>query len=147
MPKGFRPEFYNEDPVLHTIELLGWAAGREAFTLRQIMADFEKDFKQYDDPTHEASERLRKLLKSGMILVVTPGLLNTWKTASNDPQAKDPGITENVIKKLEARLAQIAASKEPGRKPRLYRVTQAGFKYVEKRGPDLDKIYKEKGEK
>jgi hypothetical protein len=145
--KGFRPEFYNEDPFLHTIEMLGWAAGRDGFTLRQIMDEFSKEFTQYGDPSHEASERLRKLLKSGMILVVTPGVLATFKAALNDPKAKDPGITEKAIHFLEKRLGEIAASKEPGRKPRLYRVTQVGMKYVQKRMPDLEKIFNDKHQK
>jgi len=150
MPKGYRPDFYNPDPVLHSIELLAWAAGRDSFILRELLLEFASEFGKFVDPSHEASERLRKLLKSGMILVVTPGVLNTFKAAfKEESKAKDPGITKKEIQVLEERLAKIAASKQPGRKPRLYRITQIGLRYAEKRAADLDQIYQKKleGEK
>lgn len=153
---GFRPDFYNEDPILHSIEILAWASERPAFVLREALEQFRDEFVQYGDASHEASERIRKLVKSEMVLVVTPGVISTWKAAlenwrGRDPKtmseadlAKGPGITDDEVQKLEGMLTQIAESKGPGRKPRLYRVTQAGAKYVESRKADLKRIQKKK---
>jgi len=153
---GFRPDFYNEDPILHSIEILAWAAPRTGFVLREALDQFRNEFVQYGDAGHEASERIRKLVKSEMVLVVTPGVISTWKAAlknwrDRDPKTmseadleKGPGITDDEVEKLEGMLVQIAESKGPGRKPRLYRVTQAGSKYVETRKEDLKRIQKGK---
>src|SRR5262245_12312263 len=129
---GYRPDFYNDDPRLHTIEILAWIAARDSFTIGELREEFSSDLKDYGDPDHEASERLRKLLKSEMILIVTPGLVKTFETTKiHRPK---------LIEYLEERLSQIASIKKPGRKPRLYMATEAGRKYVETRKADLEKI-------
>lgn len=145
MPDGYRPTFYNEDPILHSIEILAWAAPRDAFTLRDVLDQFNRAFLQYKDAQHEGSERLRKLQKSGMIVAVTPSTVNSMRMALGSEKARSPGISEKELRSLEGRLGEIAASKNLGRKPRLYRVTLAGARYVEKRASDLKGILKRKG--
>lgn len=134
--KGYRPDFYNKDPELHTIELLAWGAARDGFTLRDLRDEFNTEFMTYGDPEHEASERLRKLLKSGMIAVVSLGLLKTLFSTEL--------INQKGFEHYENRLAKIQDTKKPGRKPRLYMATQTGIKYVESRKEDLAKIFEQK---
>ena len=136
MAKGFRPEFYNEDARLHTIEILAWAAKRDVFTLREARQDFNSDLMEYKDPDHEISERIRKLIKSEMVVVVTTGLLKNL--VSTDM------MKGKLAAAIEQRLSEIQAAKVPGRPPRIYMATQAGQKYVETRKEDLERIAKEK---
>jgi hypothetical protein len=144
MARGYRPDFYNADPVLHTIEILAWAAPRDAFSLREVLDQFNREFLQYKDAQHEASERLRKLQKSGMIVAVTQSVISAWRSALENKKALDPGISEKEIVAIENRMGEIVASKNLGRKPKLYRVTLGGARYVEIRGSDLRAIQKRK---
>lgn len=134
--KGYRPEFYNPDAKLHSIEILDWAAKRDVFTINEARDKFRSSLKDYEDPEHEISERLRKLLKSGNIIIVTPGDLKTLLAAGT--------MSVDLATALAKRLDEIQKSKTPGRKPRLYRISQTGAKYVETRREDLERISKEK---
>jgi len=129
---GNRPGFYNETASLHTIEILAWAAKQSAFTSRDVLDHFHKCLAPYGDPAHEVSERLRKLLKSGMIMILTEREVETLKTR----HAIDGEDAEKLLKLLAA----IQGAKVKGPKPRLYRITRTGEDYVDGRKDDLEFI-------
>lgn len=134
--KGFRPSFYPENPRLHSIELLAWASTRASFTMKEIHLHFAATLSKYGDPIHEISERLRKMAKSGYIYHATEGVVKAL-------------LQQGVLKRDQAvhlmeRLQGIVESRELGRKPRLYAVSQTGIRYVHDRKADLAKISKKK---
>jgi len=135
---GYTPGFYNtEDPKLRSIEILTWASKRLAFTSRDALDHFQKEFAQYGDASHEVSERLRKLLKSGMILIVTEGEVKTMRNREI--------VTEEEGKTLVGLLSKLCdpeIRKKEGKRgplPRLYKVTMPGEKYVKARLEDEKK--------
>lgn len=157
--KGFRPSFYNEDAKLRSIEILAWAVTLPAFTIMKAKTHFEIQLQDYRDPDHEISERLRKLLKSGMIVIADDEALNLQKSileARERAEIEDAQRTRKPIPKVEEvqgeitleRLATIKKAlvdlqnekRGAGRPPRLYFTTQAAAKYVESRAQDLAAI-------
>lgn len=161
--KGFRPSFYSENPNLQSIEILAWAVKQPCFTLSDVKAAFAKQLEEYVDSTHEMSERLRKLAKSGMIVVADEGLLVTQEKileaneAAKRSQYRKPvkqeepkedlvgTITPERLSIIRQVLMEMKNQKRgKGRPPRLYFTTQAASKYVESRAADLLEIAKRK---
>lgn len=161
--KGFRPAFYNENPNLTSIEILAWAVKQPCFTMSEVKSAFAKALEEYVDSDHEVSERLRKLLKSGMIVVADEGLLATQeailkakdaaqksayrpKTAQKDePEELVGTVTPERLSIIRQVLLEMKGQKRgKGRPPRLYFTTQAASKYVEGRAEDLAAIAKAK---
>lgn len=132
---GYRASFFNKKAALHSIEILAWAAKQPAFTSREVATHFAQQLSTYGDVSHEVSERLRKLLKSGMIMILDEGAVKSL-------------VSTDIIKDKEApallaRLAAIQGSGEDdapkarGRKARLYRLTIAGENHVKERKDTL----------
>ena len=160
--KGFRPSFYSENPNLQSIEILAWAVKQPCFTLGDVKAAFSVQLVEYVDSTHEMSERLRKLAKSGMIVVADEGLLVTqekileaneaakksqYRKPDKDEEPKDliGAITPDRLSIIRQVLLEMKNQKRgKGRPPRLYFTTQAASKYVESRAADLLEIAKRK---
>lgn len=164
MTTGYRPSFYNENPNLTSIEILAWAVKQPCFTMSEVKAAFGKQLEEYVDADHEISERLRKLLKSSMIVVADEGMIATQeailkakeqaeksayrlKVAGRKEEAEDlvGAITPDRLSVIRQVLLEMKGQKRgKGRPPRLYFTTQAASKYVEGRAEDLAAIAKAK---
>lgn len=165
--QGFRPSFYNEDAALQSIEILAWAVKQPCFTIMDAKSFFEVQLEGYRDPDHEISERLRKLLKSGMLVIAEHGALDTQEAimrakakeqeqkerelqaqGKKIPQREEDPIGTITLERLliiKQFLSEIENNKKKrgrGRPPRLYFTTQAAAKYVESRADDLAAIAK-----
>lgn len=142
--EGFRPAFYEEDPKLHSIELLAWAAVQPCFTAGDMKQAFSQELSVYqtakgeDNSDHELSERLRKLANSGMIVAVDQARLDTTSPVAAIDEARKAAI--------EIRAARIKEETKGrrGRPPRIYIITNAGSKQVARRTEDLDEIAKKR---
>lgn len=132
MATGYRASFYPENPRLRSIEILGWAAARPCFTVAEARRAFDRQLGTYKNPDHEISERLRKLLKSGMITWTDPWAIEREHRLLQDKKAPRQAFDRlsQIRKTWEA---MQAAPRRAGRPARLYFVTQAGLAYVERR--------------
>lgn len=144
--KGYRAEFYNPDPMLHSIEILAWATDRDSFTIGDVRGRFGQELAGYEDAEHEISERIRKLVKSGNLIVLDPGAIKTLTVTGvmNEKTALALAQRLDEIQNPKTDPNKPKKPKPKGRKPRLYRISQTGAKYVETRRDDLEKIYKGK---
>lgn len=126
--KGFRADFYNADAALRSIEILEWAGGRSSFLSSDVRKHFDGQLAGYKDADHEVSERLRKLLKSENIVVVTAAYLSGELAVGRlgGQEASELGLL----------LEQIEAGGGRGRKPRLYAISHAGRRYLASRSAD-----------
>lgn len=126
--KGFRADFYNKDAALRSIEILEWAGGRSSFLSSDVRKHFDGQLAGYKDADHEVSERLRKLLKSGNIVVVTAAYVSAELAVGRlgGEEASELGLL----------LEQIEAGTGRGRKPRLYAISHAGRRYLTSRSAD-----------
>lgn len=131
MKRGFRPAFYNEDPFLHSIEILAWAVKQPCFSLGDVLRNFKDELRHYADATHEASERLRKLVRSGMIVALVGPRLAALKI---DDEKTLVAINERI------RVLAMESFRRRGRPARAYRITNAGRKQVARRKDDLERI-------
>lgn len=136
--EGFRPAFYNEDPKIHSIELLAWAAAQPCFTAGDLQAAFATELTNYKDAVHEVSERIRKLVNSSMIVAVDQTRLDTTSPVAAIDEARKAAI--------EIRMAKVKEDTKGrrGRPPRIYIITNAGSKHVARRSEDLDEIAKKR---
>lgn len=143
--KGFRPAFYEENPNLRSIEILAWAVKEPCFTLSGVKEAFADQLGVYADPTHEVSERLRKLAKSGMIVVADERLISSKEKtldAVGAPEDRVGAITPerlSVIRQTLQEMNDPSVKRGKGRPPRLYFTTQAAAKYVETRAAEASK--------
>ena len=150
MPKGFRSPIYAEDPNLTSIEILAWAAKRDVFMTAEAYNAFEEQLAFYAKPRpwdpdgrksmrNEILERVRKLVKSDMVVVVTSGYLQRLVSSK--------GMDGGTAADLEERMAKERQARTVGRKPRFYCVTEAGRKYLETRQEDLKEILRKRRRK
>lgn len=126
--KGFRADFYNKDAALRSIEILEWAAAQPAFLTNDVRNHFDGQLAGYKDADHEISERLRKLLKSGNIVVVTAAYVSAELAVGR--------LGGEEASALGLHLDQIEAGGGRGRKPRLYAISHAGRRYLASRDAD-----------
>lgn len=126
--KGFRADFYNADAALRSIEILDWAAKQSGFLASDVREHFAGQLAGYKDADHEISERLRKLLKSGNIVVVTTAYVSSELAAGR--------LDVQEASEIGLHLDQIQTGGGRGRKPRLYAISQSGRRYLASRNAD-----------
>lgn len=137
---GFRPSFYAENPALHSIEILAWASSVPCFTFREMRDRFQKQLAGYKDPVHEASERLRKLVKTGMIAIADETRVNSTAQGHELPEPQRTAVAEKLS---EIAIESKGKPGQPGlrgRPSRVYILTRGGQKQVDRRLEDLEAI-------
>lgn len=144
--KGYRARFFKSNAPLESIEILTWAAGLSCFTMEEAKENFSYCASRYKNFDHEISERLRKLLKSEMIVVADDGAIDAQEkqlaAKELDPE-KAPSQEEallirerlDIIRQVLAEMKNEKRGK--GRPPRLYFTNKAAEKYVETRSIDF----------
>lgn len=148
--KGYRAKFFKENAILESIEILTWAVRQPCFMTIEVKETFGVHRDSYKDFDHEIDERVRKLLKSGMILVADEGLLKTQEAilksqeiarlsgAAVQKQEVLGELTFEKIASIREALAKLKSEKRgKGRPPRIYFVTSAAAKYVDSRSIDF----------
>lgn len=148
---------YAENPRLTTVEILSWAMRMGVFTLSDVIKEFGAKYKAMrvdeetgkergsKDPVHDASERIRKLIKSGMLVVVTAETLpdlakpvpKKLEEDIDDTEFWDPLLTKEEVKECLGRIDEVLRVHSVGRKPRFYLMTRQGKKYTEKRESNI----------
>lgn len=144
--------FMGPDGRLKSYDILKWAVDRGPFILRGVVDAFsdqlsKKINKDRESLAHkDASERLRKLLKSGMIMVVAvdslKSLTRPYKSQvkrRNEKTGKwektvivvEPLLTEEKAQEYNNEIGELGTVKGRGRKPRVYLATRKGRQYVE----------------
>jgi len=139
---------------LKSYDILRWSIGRGPFILREVVGEFKKSLSEklgrdgLSLAEKDASERIRKLVKSGMVMVITPDLLESlttsytrkvWKTNPGDGKRKEaevvvePMLTKNEAVTYAAKAKALAEGSGRGRRPRVYLATRKGREYVEYR--------------
>jgi len=143
--------FISPDGRLKTYEILNWAVQQGPFILRDVIKQFrdllsdklDKDGQSLAEK--DASERIRKLMKSGMIMVVTPSSLETLtkpyeaEVRRRNPESGkwkkavvivEPLLKKNQVDDYAQAIKALSTSSGRGRKPRVYLATRKGQEYV-----------------
>lgn len=132
--EGFRASYYNENPKIHSIELLDWAAAQQCFTAGDLQAAFAKELESYKDAVHEVSERIRKLVNSGMIVAIDQTKLDT------DSSVAAIGEIRMAAIKLRMQILKDESKGRRGRPPRIYIITKTGQNQIERRAEEIKNI-------
>ena len=145
--------FMNSGGRLKSYDILKWAvAGGGPFILRGVLGQFSAQFSDKVDKNNQslaekdASERLRKLLKRGMIMVVTTSSLQAF-TLPYETEVRrrneKTGKWQKVMITVEAllttaqaedytnQIGDLGTAAGRGRKPRVYLATRKGREYVD----------------
>lgn len=132
--ESFRPSFYNENPKIHSIELLDWAAAQHCFTAGDLQASFAKELESYKDAVHEVSERIRKLVNSGMIVAIDQTRLDTTSPVAAIDEMRKAAI------ELRMQILKDESKGRRGRPPRIYIITKTGQNQIQRRAEDIKTI-------
>lgn len=145
--------FMNRDGRLKSYDVLKWAVARGGpFILRGVLGEFSAQLSDKLDKDNrslaekDASERLRKLLKSGMIMVVTTSSLQAFTVPYQTEvrrRNEKTGKWQKAMITVEALLTpaqaedytnqvgDLGTAAGRGRKPRVYLATRKGREYVD----------------